>query len=198
MNVKKMPISNLKRPERNVRMHTEAQLKEFERSVNMFGQIRPIVVDDNLTILAGNGLYETLLRLGWEQVDVLQMKGLTEAQKKKLMLADNRIYSIGIDDTESIDIILSELGDDLDIPGFSEDLLRSVVSQASEVTEKLQEYGTLDEEEIEEIQAARERKDLYMEAVDDAETAPEPVPDEEREPVRRFVVCPHCGEKVWL
>ena len=120
MNVVKMPIGNLKRPERNVRMHTEAQLKEFERSVNMFGQIRPIVVDDNLTILAGNGLYNTLLRLGWEQVDVLQMKGLTEAQKRKLMLADNRIYSIGIDDTESIDIILSELGDDLDIPGFSE------------------------------------------------------------------------------
>ena len=86
MNVVKMPLSTLKRPERNVRMHTEKQLKEFERSVSMFGQIRPIVVDDERTILAGNGLYETLLRMGWEEADVLQMKGLTENQKKKCQI----------------------------------------------------------------------------------------------------------------
>lgn len=65
MNVQRMPLSSLKRPERNVRMHTEKQLREFERSVTMFGQIRPIVVDEDCVILAGNGLYETLSRMGW-------------------------------------------------------------------------------------------------------------------------------------
>lgn len=204
MNVVKMPLSTLKRPERNVRMHTEKQLKEFERSVTMFGQIRPIVVDDERTILAGNGLYETLLRMGWDEADVLQMKGLTENQKKKLMLADNKIFGLGVDDLDSFDAFLIDLKDDLDIPGFDEDLLKSMVSQAGEVTEKLQEYGTLDESEIEEIKAARERKDLYMSAEpeedgEDQEDAAEDTPAvEEREPVRQYVVCPHCGEKVWL
>lgn len=204
MNVVKMPLSTLKRPERNVRMHTEKQLKEFERSVTMFGQIRPIVVDDERTILAGNGLYETLLRMGWDEADVLQMKGLTENQKKKLMLADNKIFGLGVDDLDSFDAFLIDLKDDLDIPGFDEDLLKSMVSQAGEVTEKLQEYGTLDESEIEEIKAARERKDLYMSAEpeedgEDQEDAVEDTPAvEEREPVRQYVVCPHCGEKVWL
>lgn len=204
MNVVKMPLSTLKRPERNVRMHTEKQLKEFERSVTMFGQIRPIVVDDERTILAGNGLYETLLRMGWDEADVLQMKGLTENQKKKLMLADNKIFGLGVDDLDSFDAFLVDLKDDLDIPGFDEDLLKSMVSQAGEVTEKLQEYGTLDEGEIEEIKAARERKDLYMSAEpeedgEDQEDAAEDTPAvEEREPVRQCVVCPHCGEKVWL
>lgn len=204
MNVVKMPLSTLKRPERNVRMHTEKQLKEFERSVTMFGQIRPIVVDDERTILAGNGLYETLLRMGWDEADVLQMKGLTENQKKKLMLADNKIFGLGVDDLDSFDAFLIDLKDDLDIPGFDEDLLKSMVSQAGEVTEKLQEYGTLDESEIEEIKAARERKDLYMSADpeedgEDQEDAAEDMPAvEEREPVRQYVVCPHCGEKVWL
>jgi ParB-like chromosome segregation protein Spo0J len=203
MNVVKMKLSVLKRPERNVRMHTEKQLVELERSVKMFGQIRPIVVDDGLVILAGNGLYETLLRLGWEEADVLKMEGLTENQKKKLMLADNKIYGLGVDDLESFDIFLEELKDDLDIPGFDESLLRSMVSQAGEVSEKLQEYGTLDDSEIEEIKAARERKDLIMTSgvsqddagEDETESA---AADEEREPVRKFVVCPHCGEKVWL
>lgn len=204
MNVVKMPLSTLKRPERNVRMHTEKQLKEFERSVTMFGQIRPIVVDDERTILAGNGLYETLLRMGWDEADVLQMKGLTENQKKKLMLADNKIFGLGVDDLDSFDAFLIDLKDDLDIPGFDEDLLKSMVSQAGEVTEKLQEYGTLDESEIEEIKAARERKDLYMSAEpeedgEEQEDAAEDTPAvEEREPVRQYVVCPHCGEKVWL
>lgn len=204
MNVVKMPLSTLKRPERNVRMHTEKQLKEFERSVTMFGQIRPIVVDDERTILAGNGLYETLLRMGWTEADVLQMQGLSDSQKKKLMLADNKIYGLGVDDLDSFDAILNELQDDLDIPGFDEELLKSMVSQASEVTEKLQEYGTLDDEEIGEIRVARERKEQYMSA-ESEEPANEPEDAavatpavEEREPVRQYVICPHCGEKVWL
>ncbi len=202
MNVVKMPLSSLQRPERNVRMHTEKQLGEFERSVTMFGQIRPIVVDESRTILAGNGLYETLLRMGWDEADVLQMDGLTESQKKKLMLADNKIYGLGVDDLETFDAFLLELKDDLDIPGFDEDILQSMVSEANEVTEKLQEYGTLDEGEIEEIKAARERKEQYMAAEPKEEAAEEPdhkePAGEEREPVRQYVVCPHCGEKIWL
>ena len=162
MNIRKMPLSSLQRPEQNVRMHTEKQLKEFERSVSMFGQLRPIVADEAGVILAGNGLFETLLRLGWEEADVLQVEGLTENQKKKLMLADNKIFGLGVDDLETFDAFLVDLKDDLDIPGFDEELLKSMVAQAGEVTERLQEYGTLDEDEIEEIKAARERKDLYM------------------------------------
>lgn len=202
MKVVKMALADLKRPERNVRMHTEKQLKEFERSISMFGQIRPIVVDENLTILAGNGLYESLLRLGWTEGDVLKMTDLSENQKKKLMLADNRVYSLGVDELNTLDEFLAELKDDLDIPGFDEELLQSMVSEASEVTEKLQEYGTLDEGEIEEIKAARERKEQYMAAEPKEEVTEKPDHEEpaseEREPVRQYVVCPHCGEKIWL
>lgn len=206
MNIRKMPLSSLQRPEQNVRMHTEKQLKEFERSVSMFGQLRPIVTDEAGVILAGNGLFETLLRLGWEEADVLRVEGLTEAQKKKLMLADNKIFGLGVDDLDTFDAFLVDLKDDLDIPGFDEELLKSMVAQAGEVTEKLQEYGTLDEEEIEEIKAARERKDLYMttgvadEGEDDEpeEANDGPGQEEPKEPVRQYVVCPHCGEKIWL
>ena len=64
MNSITMKLTDMVRPEKNVRIHTEQQLREFERSVKMFGQIRPIVVDEKNVILAGNGLYETLLRMG--------------------------------------------------------------------------------------------------------------------------------------
>ena len=52
MNVTRKLLSELRRPERNVRMHTDKQLKEFRRSIEMFGQIRPIVVDEDGVILA--------------------------------------------------------------------------------------------------------------------------------------------------
>ena len=64
MEVIKMKLADLVKPEKNVRIHTEQQLKEFQRSVTMFGQIRPIVIDENNVILAGNGLYDTLVAMG--------------------------------------------------------------------------------------------------------------------------------------
>ena len=69
MKVTKKPLTELHPPERNVRMHTDKQLKEFRRSVEMFGQIRPIVVDESGTILAGNGLFETLCSMGRTEAD---------------------------------------------------------------------------------------------------------------------------------
>ena len=154
-----LKLSELVRPERNIRIHTEKQLEEFERSVRMFGQIRPIVVDEKNTILAGNGLYETLLRMGEEQALVYKYEDLTESQKKKLMIADNKIFSLGIENLDTLNEFLEELNGDLDIPGFDEEILKQMVADADEVTEKISEYGTLDEEEIQQIKEANEKRE---------------------------------------
>ena len=147
MNSITMKLTDMVRPEKNVRIHTEQQLREFERSVKMFGQIRPIVVDEKNVILAGNGLYETLLRMGYEEALVYQYTDLTENQKKKLMIADNKIFSLGIENLDTLNSFLEDLQGDLDIPGFDSEILKQMVSDAEEVTEKLSEYGTLDESE---------------------------------------------------
>ena len=57
MEIITMKLVDLVKPEKNVRIHTEQQLKEFQRSVKMFGQIRPIVVDENNVILAGKQIW---------------------------------------------------------------------------------------------------------------------------------------------
>lgn len=142
----KMKLSDLVKPEKNVRIHTEQQLKEFQRSINMFGQIRPIVIDENNTILAGNGLYDTLIAMGKDTADVYQYNHLTENQKKKLMIADNKIFSLGIENLDTLNCFLEELQGDLDIPGFDEGILKQMVADAEDVTDKIAEYGTLDDE----------------------------------------------------
>ena len=82
MEIITMKLVDLVKPEKNVRIHTEQQLKEFQRSVKMFGQIRPIVVDENNVILAGNGLYETLIAWEKKQLMFISMTTLLKIRKR--------------------------------------------------------------------------------------------------------------------
>ena len=209
MEIITMKLVDLVKPEKNVRIHTEQQLKEFQRSVKMFGQIRPIVVDENNVILAGNGLYETLIAMGKETADVYKYDNLTENQKKKLMIADNKIFSLGIENLDTLNSFLEGLQGDLDIPGFDEDILKQMVSEAEDVTEKLSEYGTLDDEEIQSIKESGERKEQQIQKAEAEQATPAPQPiaqpqqempedSEDTTEVKKFVICPKCGEKIWL
>ena len=209
MEIITMKLVDLVKPEKNVRIHTEQQLKEFQRSVKMFGQIRPIVVDENNVILAGNGLYETLIAMGKETADVYKYDNLTENQKKKLMIADNKIFSLGIENLDTLNSFLEDLQGDLDIPGFDEDILKQMVSEAEDVTEKLSEYGTLDDEEIQSIKESGERKEQQIQKAEAEQVIPAPQPitqpqqempedSEDTTEVKKFVICPKCGEKIWL
>lgn len=211
MEVITMKLADLIKPEKNVRIHTEQQLKEFRRSVKMFGQIRPIVVDENNVILAGNGLYDTLIAMGKETADVYRYDNLTENQKKKLMIADNKIFSLGIENLETLNSFLEDLQGDLDIPGFDEEILRQMVSDAEDITDKLSEYGTLDDKEIQSIKESGDRKEQHIKKIESGQEETETVPqltallqqkveqyNEDTAEVKRFVICPKCGEKIWL
>ncbi|MBR4193770.1 MAG: hypothetical protein IKQ54_05520 [Oscillospiraceae bacterium] len=200
MQVTKLPLSELKRPERNTRMHTDKQIAEFKRSVAMFGQIRPIVVDENYVMLAGNGLYDTLLAMGRTEADCYVVTGLSEKEKKKLMLADNRIFDLGVDDMDAFDALIAELGDDLDVPGYDEELLQSLIADSEEIDEIMSSYGLVDEGKKEELASAAEtyrKEEAAREAAPAAKDNNVPG-TEEGQPVGKYVVCPKCGEKVWL
>ena len=208
MKVVKMKLADLVKPEKNVRIHTEQQIKEFRRSVEMFGQIRPIVVDEKNIILAGNGLYDTLVAMGKDTADVYRYDNLTENQKKKLMIADNKIFSLGIENLETLNSFLEDLQGDLDIPGFDEEILKQMVSEAEDITDKLSEYGTLDDEEIQSIKENAERKEQQIQKIKSGQelvsqsVVPSQKDSEESSKeiteIRKFVTCPNCGEKIWL
>ncbi len=210
MEITTMKLTDLVKPEKNVRIHTEQQLAEFQRSVKMFGQIRPIVIDEKNVILAGNGLYDTLIAMGKETADVYRYDDLTENQKKKLMVADNKIFSLGIDNLDTLNSFLEDLQGDLDIPGFDEEILKQMVSEAEDITDKLSEYGTLDEEEIQTIKENAERKEQQIQKMESEQESvqqetvlmqPDSVTNDNEEKTAeesQYVICPKCGEKIWL
>lgn len=99
-------------------------------------------MDEDDTILIGNGLYEAMVSLGYQEATVYVKTGLSENDKKKLMIADNKTYALGIDNLETLNEFLEELQGDLNIPGYDEEILQQMVADADEVTDKLSEYGT--------------------------------------------------------
>lgn len=215
MNTIKMRISELIHPEKNVRRHPEKQLQEMLKSIRMFGQIRPVVVDENNVILAGNGMVEAMRIGGYEEADVLVVNGLTDAQKKKLMIADNRIYELGVDHKDNIFEILREIGD-FEVPGFDEDILRSLLAEDENIEEELESYGVLDREEVEEFHRAGERLQNRIDtARQEATAVPSPTQalassptyvqhdapassQTEGDAAPGRTLCPHCGGKGWL
>lgn len=206
MKVIKKALSDLRKPERNVRIHSDKQITKFKRSIEMFGQIRPIVIDEAGTILAGNGLYEALSAMGRTEAECYVAAGLSESQKKKLMLADNRIFSLGVDDLQGFDEIIAGL-DDLDVPGYDEDLLKTLTADLKEADEMLAGYGIIDDSTKAEMKKAAERYEQkdeeYTQSAEEVKPAAAPpveaaVEDRAQELDRRYIVCPKCGEKIWL
>ena len=226
MNITRVPLSKLRPPEKNIRIHSAKQIEEFKRSIEMFGQIRPIVCDEKYTIIAGNGLYAALCALGRTEADCYIVSGLSEVEKKKLMLADNRIFSLGVDDLQAFDEILLELGNDFDIPGYDASLLETLTISLDDADDYISGYGIISEEAKEQMQRASEKYRMEEEEFEHSYEEYRPaaplhpqesassgfqrpenigVSGEEKtigEPLkplqRQFLVCPKCGEKIWL
>lgn len=221
MKVIKKKLSELRRPKKNVRNHSIKQIEEFKRSVQMFGQIRPIVIDEDNVILAGNGLFMALEALGRTEADCYVAAGLTEAGKKKLMLADNRIFNLGVDDLQAFEEIILELDHDFDIPGYDADLLETLVIDVGAADTLMGGYGIISDDTKQEMERAGER--YAKEDQSFADAAERIIPTQSEAPhsiagndspsipeetvsaladqpdlPQRFMLCPKCGEKIWL
>lgn len=206
MKITFLDLDEIKPAKVNVRTHTETQLHEFVRSVEAFGQIRPIVVDEDYTIIAGHGLYEALLRTDTDKASVLIMDNLSETEKRKLMLADNQIFELGMPDNDGIMTILEEinsLSGDFDIPGYDESILDNLFTTSEEVDELISSYGSISDEGV---SAVEERRVKTEERADtqpyrEIHINPDVVEVEQKSPndsPRPYVTCPSCGERIWL
>jgi DNA modification methylase len=118
-------IEDLKPSTRNPRTHAKKQVAQLRNSILQFGFTAPILVDDQDNIIAGHGRYLAATELGLEQVPVIVISGLSDAKKRALALADNKIALNSGWDRELLAAELSQLGAalaadhlDVDITGF--------------------------------------------------------------------------------
>jgi len=212
LNIVKKKLADLKHPEINVRMHPDKQIKELKRSIEKNGQTRLLVIDENNIIWIGNGLYQAMTEMGLTEAYCLVKAGMSEVDKKKMMASDNRIYDLGVDDMAAFDQLLRDLGDDLDVPGYDEELLRTLTADLTDVDDMMSSYGLIDQDKKDDIKNAREtyeKKEAEF-AAKSQEITPAVVPGASQPSApsgeetgtagvsRRFLICPKCGERIWL
>src|SRR5690242_1338717 len=83
--------SELRPNSRNARRHSKKQIRQIATSIQAFGNLVPIVYDEKDVVLMGHGRLAAAKLLQLPVVPTIQVTGLSEAKKRALMLADNKI-----------------------------------------------------------------------------------------------------------
>ncbi len=119
------PINGLITDPRNTRTHSQRQIRQVAESIEQFGFVNPILIDEADRIIAGHARKDAAAQLGLETVPVIRLSHLTEHQKRALAIADNKLPENAGWDEELLAQelkILSEVEFDFDvtITGFTQ------------------------------------------------------------------------------
>ena len=121
----------------NSRTHSDEQVAQIAASIKEFGWTNPILIDEQNSIIAGHGRLMAARKLGMDKIPCVEVKNLTEAQKKALIIADNKLALNAGWDNDLLKLELEnlkELGFELDLLGFSAEELENLFDQEEEPT----------------------------------------------------------------
>lgn len=117
--------SDLKPYAGNARKHSAKQIGQIAKSIKKFGFTNPILVDEHNNVIAGHGRIAAAKQLDMSEVPTACINGLSEADRKAYVIADNRLAELadwdeGVLKLEYENILDLEPGFDLDSIGFSD------------------------------------------------------------------------------
>jgi hypothetical protein len=106
----------------NARTHSHAQIAQIVASITNFGWTNPILIDQNGSVIAGHGRLDAAKVIGLSHVPTITLSGLDDAQRRALVIADNKLaLNAGWDD-EKLALELADLEQaefDLTLTGFT-------------------------------------------------------------------------------
>jgi len=147
--IESWPTESLLPYVRNARTHSPEQISQIAASIVEFGFTNPILAGSDKIIVAGHGRLLAAQKLGLTEVPVVVLDHLTAAQRKALIIADNKIAeNAGWDE----DLLRTELqalideGFNLDLTGFDPDELDEIF-----IAEESTVEGITDEDETPEV-----------------------------------------------
>lgn len=187
---KTVPVASLREFPGNPNIHPEDQIKAIAASIEKYGQYYPIIVDEDMQILCGHGKKKAIEYRGEATAEVIIMRGLTEKEKMKLIIEDNKIQTMSYSDFGKIEAIIRQIGD-TDIIGFPEHYLDAVINEVVkdnmgvDFAQPMQKKSS--EQQIADIpQEQRDAADEEYSSIDGGMQS------------ARTIRCPHCGTEITL
>ena len=107
----------------NPRTHSDNQVAQIAASIKEFDFYSPLLIDETYEIIAGHGRLLAARKLQMTELPCIVMRGLTAAQKKALVIADNQLALNASWDDEKLNNLIGQLKEmnyDLDLLGFGE------------------------------------------------------------------------------
>ena len=147
MKIVQKPVDKLIPYINNSRTHSDEQVAQIAASIKEFGWTNPILVDGANGIIAGHGRLMAARKLGYTEVPTIELKDLTETQKKAYIIADNRLALNAGWDNEMLTIELNDLLAD----GFALEMLGFDPKEISALLEPEVVKGLTDEDAVPDV-----------------------------------------------
>ena len=138
------PVDKLIPYVKNSRTHSDEQIAQIASSIKEFGWTNPILVDGENGIIAGHGRLMAARKLDYKEVPTIELKDLTETQRKAYIIADNRLALNAGWDNEMLTIELNDLLAD----GFALEILGFDTKELDALLEPEVVEGLTDEDEV--------------------------------------------------
>lgn len=111
----------------NVRRHSPRNIAAIKASLQRFGQQKPIVVDAQGVIRAGNGAFEAARQLGWRRIQVIRTD-LSGPDAIAYAIADNRSAELAQWDSPALAEQIAALEAPLQVAaGFADDEVKTLL-----------------------------------------------------------------------
>lgn len=126
----RMPVALLVPYARNSRTHKKAQVAQLASAIRRFGFTNPVLVDEAGGIIAGHGRTLAAQQVGLEEIPVVHVVGLTEDEKRALVIADNQLALNSGWDKQMLAselTLLKDSGFDMSLMGFAPTDLHALV-----------------------------------------------------------------------
>ena len=148
INIEQRKVADLVPFARNSRTHSDEQVAQIAASIKEFGFTNPILTDGENGIIAGHGRLQAARKLGLAEVPTIPLHGLTDAQKRAYVIADNKLALNAGWDAELLESEIRGLDDDgfdLSLLGFNENELAALLAEKTE--------GLTDPDDVPEVPA---------------------------------------------
>src|SRR5947209_16436552 len=120
MTTESLPIQDLHPDPANARRHSKRNLEAITSSLARFGQQKPIVIDADNIVRAGNGTLAAAKSLGWTHINVVR-SNLLGLEATAFAIADNRTSELATWDPDLLSAALSD--PDIGPLGFTDEEL---------------------------------------------------------------------------